>query len=96
MRSNDYIVAVIKEVKEAELAKKQLEDKIAKAKDMLKSELKARKSKEIHVGGWTLRTVDSQKPHFDSKAFKKDFEKLYEQYVDIRPESRFYILKEGH
>ena len=95
MRSNDYIVAVIETIKESELAKKQLEEKIEELKNKLKDELEARKTEEMHIKGWVVKTTRTETNSFDTKAFKKDFDKLYEQYCSPRIGSRFYILKEG-
>lgn len=95
MRSNKLMVARIMEVKELKRQKKELEDRIAELENSLKDEMKTRGTNELVLDGWTLRLTETSTNKFDTKAFKADFDKLYEQYCNQTVGTRFYILKEG-
>lgn len=95
MRANTYLVEQILKVKELERQKKELEDQIESVKNILKDEMVVRNKDELSVGGYTLRYKVIESKSFDTKAFKAEFDALYEKFCNVKESSRFTILKEG-
>ena len=96
MRSNKELVKNITKIKELKRLKKQLEDEISACEEILKSEMKVRRKDTLSLSGWTLKIQEVTSKSFDSKRFKNDFAELYNNYVNDKISSRFYILKEGN
>lgn len=81
----------IKTIKELEQQKKQIEESIGDIKDEIKSFMEKNKTSELVVDVFTVHWSESISERFDSKAFKKDNEKLYSEYLKETTTKRFSI-----
>lgn len=81
----------IKTIKELEQQKKQIEESIGDIKDEIKSFMEKNKTSELVVDVFTVHWSESISERFDSKAFKKDNEKLYSEYLKETTIKRFSI-----
>lgn len=81
----------IKTIKKLEQQKKQIEESIGDIKDEIKSFMEKNKTSELVVDVFTVHWSESISERFDSKAFKKDNEKLYSEYLKETTTKRFSI-----
>lgn len=83
--------AKIRQIKELEQQKKQTEETISALKDEIKAYMDKNKTSELAVDVFTVHWSESTSERFDSKAFKKDNEELYEKYLKSSTTKRFSI-----
>lgn len=83
--------AKISEIKELEQQKKQLGEAIEGLKDEIKAYMDRNKTTELEVGVFTVHYAETASERFDSKAFKKDNEELYTEYLKTTTTKRFSI-----
>lgn len=81
----------IKQIKELEQQKKQIEESINDIKDEIKAFMDKNKTSELVVDVFTVHWTESVSERFDSKALKKDNEKLYSEYLKETTTKRFSI-----
>ncbi len=81
----------IRKIKEFEQQKKQAEEAIDDLKDEIKAYMEKNKTTELAVDVFTVRWTESTSERFDSKAFKKDNEELYSEYLRPSTTKRFSI-----
>lgn len=81
----------IRQIKELEQQKKQIEESIGNIKDEIKTFMDKNKTSELMVDVFTVRWSEFTSEHFDNKAFKKDNEKLYSEYLKTTTTKRFSI-----
>ena len=83
--------AKIRQIKELEQQKEQTEETISALKDEIKDYMDKNKTSELAVDVFTVHWSESTSEHFDSKAFKKDNEELYAEYLKPSTTKRFSI-----
>ena len=83
--------AKIRQIKELEQQKKQTEETISALKDEIKVFMDKNKTSELSVDIFTVHWSESTSERFDSKAFKKDNEELYAEYLKPSTTKRFSI-----
>ena len=83
--------AKIRAIKELEQQKKQTEESIDELKDEIKAYMDKNKTSELAVGVFTVHWSETTSERFDSKAFKKDNEELYTEYLKTTTTKRFSI-----
>ncbi|MCM1506377.1 MAG: hypothetical protein NC177_04480 [Ruminococcus flavefaciens] len=84
-------VAKISEIKEIELQRKQLGETLDELKNEIKAFMDKNKTTELEAGTFTVHWTEAVSERFDSKAFKKDNEELYNQFVKTVTTKRFSI-----
>lgn len=83
--------AKIRQIKELEQQKKQTEEAISELKDEIKDFMDRNKTTELAVDVFTVHWTESVSERFDSKAFRKDNEELYAEYLRETTTKRFSI-----
>lgn len=83
--------AKIRQIKELEQQKKQTEEAISDLKDKIKDFMEKNKTTELAVDIFTVHWSETTSEHFDSKAFRKDNEELYSEYLRKTTTKRFSI-----
>lgn len=83
--------AKIRQIKELEQQKKQTEEAISDLKDEIKDFMDRNKTTELAVDVFTVHWTESVSERFDSKAFRKDNEELYAEYLRETTTKRFSI-----
>lgn len=83
--------AKIRQIKELEQQKKQTEEAISDLKDEIKDFMDRNKTTELAVDVFTVHWSETTSERFDSKAFKKDNEELYAEYLRETTTKRFSI-----
>lgn len=81
----------IRTIKELEQQKKQTEEAISDLKDEIKDFMDKNKTTELAVDVFTVHWSETTSERFDSKAFKKDNEELYAEYLRETTTKRFSI-----
>lgn len=81
----------IRTIKELEQQKKQTEEAINNIKDEIKDFMDRNKTTELAVDVFTVHWSETTSERFDSKAFKKDNEELYTEYLRETTTKRFSI-----
>ena len=83
--------AKIRQIKELEQQKKQTEESINDIKDGIRDFMDRNKTTELAVDVFTVHWTESVSERFDSKAFRKDNEELYAEYLRETTTKRFSI-----
>lgn len=83
--------AKIRAIKELEQQKKQTEEAINDLKDEIKAYMEKNKTTELAVDVFTVHWSETTSERFDSKAFRKDNEELYSEYLTPSTKKRFSI-----
>lgn len=83
--------AKIRQIKELEQQKKQTEEAISDLKDEIKDFMDRNKTTEFAVDVFTVHWTETTSERFDSKAFRKDNEELYAEYLRETTTKRFSI-----
>ena len=83
--------AKIRQIQELEQQKKQTEESINDLKDEIKAYMDRNKTSELEVDVFTVHWTESTSERFDSRAFKKDNEELYAEYLRPSTTKRFSI-----
>lgn len=83
--------AKIRQIKELEQQKKQTEETISDLKDEIKAYMEKNKTTELAVDVFTVHWTETTSERFDSKAFRKDNEELYAEYLRETTTKRFSI-----
>lgn len=83
--------AKIRQIKELEQQKKQVEETISELKDEIKAFMDKNKTSELNVDIFTVHWTEMTAEKFDSKAFKSADEELYKQFVKPVTTKRFSI-----
>lgn len=81
----------IRQIKELEQQKKQLEDDIDEIKNDIKAYMDKNKTSELTVDIFTVHYSEIATERFDSKALKKSDEELYNKYLKTGTSKRFSI-----
>lgn len=87
----DRITALVRDIKEREQVKKQLEDEIKAAQDEIKQAMTDNHLEELFADVFTVRYVPVSSSRFDQKTFKADNPKLFEMYLKNLESMRFTI-----
>ena len=85
------ITALVRDIKEREQAKKQLEDELKAAQDEIKQAMTDNHLEELFADVFTVRYVPVASSRFDQKTFKADNPKLFEMYLKNSESMRFTI-----
>ena len=83
--------AKIRAIRELEQQKKQTEEAISDLKDEIKDFMDRNKTSELAVDVFTVHWSETTSERFDSKAFRKDNEELYAEYLRETTTKRFSI-----
>lgn len=81
----------IRQIKELEQQKKQTKEAISDLKDEIKDFMDKNKTTELAIDIFTVHWSETTSERFDSKAFKKDNEELYAEYLKETTTKRFSI-----
>jgi len=81
----------VKKLKAIEEQIKALELKADKLKEEIKKEMEARGAEELKAGNFLVRWKGVLGSRFDSKAFQKEHEALYSQYLKQTEGKRFTV-----
>lgn len=81
----------VKKLKELEIQKKAIEDQMEALKAEIQADMEAKGLEEQAAGDWIVRWTKVVTKRFDSKAFKKEHESLYDQYMKQTESRRFSI-----
>lgn len=90
-KNENEFTAKIRQIKELERQKKQIEENIGELKDGIKKFMDKNKTSELKVGIFTVHWTETTAEHFDRKAFKKENEELYKKFVKSVTTKRFSI-----
>lgn len=85
------ITTLVRDIKEREQVKKQLEDEIKEAQDEIKQAMTDNHLEELLADVFTIRYVPVSSSRFDQKTFKVDNPKLFEMYLKNSESMRFTI-----
>lgn len=85
------MTVLVHKIKESEQEKKRLEDEIECYKDEIKRAMTANNLEELPVDVFTVRYKAILSSRFDSTAFKKQHQKMYEQYLTPTRSMKFTI-----
>lgn len=91
MINNNSINMKVTEIKKLEIAKKELEEKLKKAKSGIKDIMKAEGVTEIKTDKFIIRNTPVTTNRFDTTKFKKEHIDLYEAYTVASTSERFSI-----
>ena len=83
--------AKIRKIKELEQQKKQTEETINDLKDEMRDFMDRNNTTELAVDVFTVHWTETTSERFDSKAFRKDNEELYAEYLGETTTKRFSI-----
>ena len=75
------VTTLVRDIKEREQVKKQLEDEIKAAQDEIKQAMTDNHLEELLADVFTIRYVPVSSSRFDQKTFKADNPKLFEMYL---------------
>ena len=89
--SANELTSKVRELKELKAFAEQIAEEIAKIENMLKAEMTERNTEEMTVDIYKVRWTNVTSKRFDSAAFKKTHEDLYEQYSKTTTSRRFSI-----
>lgn len=89
--SANELTSKARELKELKAFAEQIAEEIAKIENMLKAEMTERNTEEMTVDIYKVRWTNVTSKRFDSAAFKKTHEDLYEQYSKTTTSRRFSI-----
>lgn len=89
--NNDNINKIIDEIKEYEILKKELEEKINADKKCVKIIMNEEGVDEIRTDRYIVRNKEVTSNRFDTTRFKKDHKDLYEAYTVTSTSERFTI-----
>lgn len=81
----------VKKLKAIEVQIKALEVEADKLKEEIKKELEAQGTEELNTGNFLVRWKSVMSSRFDSKAFQKEHEALYRQYLKQTASRRFTV-----
>ena len=81
----------VKKLKALEAQQKELEDQIEALKDEIKADMQERGVEQQAAGDFLIRWTTVTANRFDSKAFQKEHETLYSQYLKQTVSRRFSI-----
>lgn len=81
----------IKKLKELEAQQKAIEKQMVELKEDIKADMLERDLEEQQAGDFIVRWTKVLTGRFDSKAFQKEHESLYNQYVRKTESRRFSI-----
>ncbi|MDE5583074.1 MAG: hypothetical protein K2J08_05170 [Ruminococcus sp.] len=81
----------IRTIKELEQQKKQTEESIDRLKNEIKNFMEKNKTSELEVDIFMVHWSETTSERFDSKAFRKDNEELYAEYLRTATTKRFSI-----
>ena len=87
----DRITALVRDIKEREQVKRQLEAEIKDAQDEIKQAMTDNHLEELLADVFTIRYVSVPSSRFDQKTFKADNPKLFEMYLRDSAAMRFTI-----
>lgn len=89
--ANLEMVAKVEELKELKTMKAELEKEITAIEDSLKQESLERGVEELIVGNFIVRFTKVLTTRFDSTAFKKEHEDIYNIFTKVSESRRFSI-----
>lgn len=81
----------VKKLKELERQQKELEGQIEALKEEIKADMEAKGVEQQTAGDFLIRWTTVFTNRFDSRAFQKEHENLYSQYVKQTASRRFSI-----
>lgn len=81
----------VKKLQELEQQKAELEKQIDALKDQIKEDMEQKGVDEMKAGAFLIRWKMVLSNRFDTKAFQKEHESLYSQYVKQTSSRRFTI-----
>ena len=81
----------VKELKELKMMKEELENQISSIENEIKEEMTKQNVEELILDCYKIRYVDVTTNRFDTTTFKKQYEKLYEQFIKVTTSKRFTV-----
>lgn len=86
------VVSKIEQLKELEALVREAEKEVEALKDEIKAEMNKRNTEELEAGRYIVRWTSVSSNRFDSTAFKKEMEDVYNRYVKTTESRRFSIV----
>lgn len=92
MEDKQRLIKQIRELKELETMKEELQKEIESIKDILKAEMTAQNVDELKIDIYKIRYKDVAMNRFDSSSFKAKYQELYNQFTNVITTKRFSIV----
>lgn len=89
--NNQDLTKQVRELKELKQLKEELEAQITEIEDSIKAEMTERNVAEMVVDVFKIKWTPVKSNRFDTTAFKKEYSKLYEQFIKVIETKRFSI-----
>lgn len=89
--TNTEIAAKVRRIKKLQAKADELNAEIKTVQDEIKAEMAVQNTEEIRAGGYKIRYAAVTSNRFDSTAFRKTYEALYQQFVKATTSHRFTI-----
>lgn len=86
------LIKKVRELKELQVMAEKLNAKISNIQDELKAELARKNVTELQVDTFKIRYTPVTSNRFDSTAFKKIYNELYNQFSKVITTKRFSII----
>lgn len=86
------ITSKIEQLKELEALVREAEKEVEALKDEIKAEMAKQGKDELEAGRYIVRWTNVTSNRFDSNAFKKEMEDVYNRYVKQTESRRFSIV----
>ena len=90
MSTNDLVMKV-EQLKELENLLEEVKVEAEAIRDEIKQEMMARDTEELEAGKYIVRWTSVLSNRFDTTAFKKQYNELYQQYTKQVASKRFSI-----
>ncbi|MDE5883752.1 MAG: hypothetical protein K2H29_01535 [Oscillospiraceae bacterium] len=90
-KQEKQILEKVREIKILEIQKKEIESEIDGLKGEIKDFMTKKNVPELAVDVFTIHYADTACVNFDTTAFKKTHEELYQQYLKTKIAKRFTI-----
>ena len=82
----------VKKLKALEAQQKELESQIEALKGEIKADMEEKGLEQQKAGDFLIRWTTVLSSRFDSKAFQREHESLYDQYLKHTPSRQFSIV----
>lgn len=89
--SERQMIIRVKKMKALEVQQKDLENQIEKLKEEIKADMDAKGIEQQQAGDFLVRWTKVVANRFDARAFQKEHENLYSQYMKQITSRRFTI-----
>ncbi len=89
--NKEELTKQVRELKELKQMQEELQTEITAIEDNIKAEMTNQNVEEMTVDVFKIRWTPVKTNRFDTTAFKKEYSKLYEQFLKVIETKRFNI-----